>query len=138
MELKNKNILVVGLAKTGVACARFLALRGALVTVTDMRDEAALAAPLAELAGIRIKRELGLHDDATFLGSDMIVVSPGVPQDLPQLVLAKAAGKEIVSEIELASRFIDAPMAAITGTNGKTTTTTLAGEIFRANGYRTF
>ena len=138
MELNNKNILVVGLAKTGVACARFLASKGARVTITDMRSEAALAGPLAELSEYNIVRELEHHNEATFLTSDLIVVSPGVPMDLPQLVAAQKAGKEIISEIELASRFIDAPLAAITGTNGKTTTTTLLGSIFKHNGYHTF
>lgn len=138
MDLKNKNILVVGLAKTGVACARFLAKSGAAVTVTDMRNEAALVSQLAELAQYGVRRELGRHDDATFLSSDLIVVSPGVPMDLPQLVMASRAGREIVSEIELAFRFIGAPLVAITGTNGKTTTTTLAGEIFKANGFATY
>jgi UDP-N-acetylmuramoylalanine--D-glutamate ligase len=138
MELNNKNILVVGLAKTGVACARFLAGRGARVTATDMRDEAALAAVTTELVGSDIRFVLGRHDAVDFLESDLIVVSPGVPMDLPQLVLAKTAGREIVSEIELASRFIEAPLVAITGTNGKTTTTTVAGEIFKANGFATY
>ena len=138
MELKNKNILVVGLAKTGVACARFLASKGALVTVTDMRSEIQLAGPLAELAGFDIKLELERHDEATFLESDLIVASPGVPMDLPQLIKAHQSGVEIISEIELAARFIDAPLAAITGTNGKTTTTTLLGAIFKHNGYHTF
>ncbi len=138
MELKNKNILVVGLAKTGVACARFLASKGARVTVTDMRSESALKSQLAELEGYGIKLELGRHDETTFLASDLIVVSPGVPMDLPQLVAAKLAGREIISEIELAARFIDVPLAAITGTNGKTTTTTILGAIFKHNGYHTF
>lgn len=138
MELINQNILVVGLAKTGVACARFLASKGALVTVTDMRNEMQLAGPLGELDGFEIRRELGRHDEATFVGSDLIVASPGVPMDLPQLVKAQQAGVEIISEIELAARFIDAPLAAITGTNGKTTTTTLLGAIFKHNGYHTF
>lgn len=138
MELKNKTVLVVGLAKTGVACASFLASKGAQVTVTDMRNETQLAGPLAELARFDIKRELERHDQATFLASDLIVLSPGVPMDLPQLLVAKQAGIEIVSEIELASRFIDAPLAAITGTNGKTTTTSLLGAIFKHNGYHTF
>jgi len=138
MQLNGKNILVVGLAKTGVACARFLASQGALVTVTDMRDESALAGQLAQLAGLEIKRELTYHDERTFQASDLIVVSPGVPQNLTQLIAARQAGVEIVSEIELASRFITAPLVAITGTNGKTTTTTITGEIFKQNGYRTF
>ncbi len=138
MEYTDKNILVVGLAKTGVACARFLASKGARVTVTDMRSEAILENQLAELAKFKINLELERHDEATFLASDLIVVSPGVPMDLPQLVSAKLAGREIISEIELASRFIDAPLAAITGTNGKTTTTTILGAIFKHNGYHTF
>jgi UDP-N-acetylmuramoylalanine--D-glutamate ligase len=138
MDYSNKKILVVGLAKTGVACARFLASKGARVTVTDMRSEAALAGPLAELAQYNIIRELERHDEATFLASDLIVVSPGVPMDLPQLVAAQRAGREIISEIELAARFIDVPLAAITGTNGKTTTTTILGAIFKQNGYHTF
>lgn len=138
MYLKNRNILVVGLAKTGVACARFLASKGALVTVTDMRNEAALAAQLTELAVYSIKYELERHDEATFIASDLIVVSPGVPMDLPQLLAAQQAGVEIISEVELAARFVDAPLAAITGTNGKTTTTTILGAIFKHNGYHTF
>ena len=138
MELKNKNILIVGLAKTGVACARFLAGRGACVTVTDLRDEAALASQLAELSAWDIRKVLGRHDEGDFTDADLIVVSPGVPQDHPLLAKAANAGRTIVSEIELAARFIDVPLVAITGTNGKTTTTSLAGEIFRGNGYRTF
>lgn len=138
MELNDKKVLVVGLAKTGVACARFLASRGARVTVTDMRDEAALAGQLALLEGRGIRRELTRHDAGTFTQSHLIVVSPGVPRTLPQLVMAHEAGVEIISEIELASRFIQAPLVAITGTNGKTTTTTITGDIFIKNGFRTF
>lgn len=138
MNLTDKNVLVVGLAKTGVACARFLASKGARVTVTDMRSDSALKSQLAELKEYNISRELEQHDEATFLASDLIVVSPGVPMDLPQLAAAKLAGREIISEIELAARFIDVPLAAITGTNGKTTTTTILGAIFKHNGYRTF
>lgn len=132
------NILVVGLAKTGAACARIMASKGARVTVTDMRSEADLADILAGLGGHGITWELGHHDTATFLSNDLIVVSPGVPMDLPQLLVAQQSGKEIISEIELAFRFIDVPLAAITGTNGKTTTTTLLGAIFKHNGYHTF
>ena len=138
MELKDKNILVMGLARTGVAVARFLAKAGARVTATDMRDERALSAVVAELNDLQIIWKLGRHEDSDFMLADLIVVSPGVPMDHPMLLLAKQAGKEIVSEIELAARFIKAPMAAITGTNGKTTTTTLLGEIFKANGFKTY
>jgi UDP-N-acetylmuramoylalanine--D-glutamate ligase len=137
MELNGKKILVVGLARTGVAVARFLASRGAVVTVTDMKDESQLAPYLEQLAGLPLNFQLGCHDRHTFL-MDLIVVSPGVPMDIKPLVHARAQRREVISEIELAASFIDAPMAAITGTNGKTTTTTLTGEIFRAGGYKTF
>lgn len=128
----------MGLAKTGVACARFLAKQAAQVTATDMRDEVALAVVMEELAGLNIRFVLGHHDEANFTGADLIVVSPGVPQEHPLLALATAAGVPVISEIELASQFITAPMAAITGTNGKTTTTTLLGELFKASGFSTY
>jgi len=138
MELKHKKITVMGLAKTGVASARFLAQQGAQVTATDMRNETALATVLAELAGLNIRLVLGRHDEADFTATDLVVVSPGVPQEHPLLLKATEAGVAVVSEIELASRFITAPLVAITGTNGKTTTTTLVGELFQANGFSTY
>ncbi|MBJ6726666.1 UDP-N-acetylmuramoyl-L-alanine--D-glutamate ligase [Geomesophilobacter sediminis] len=138
MELKGTKIMVVGLARTGVAVTRFLAERGAEVTVTDMREERDLAEALAELADLEINYELGRHVPQSFLMADLIVVSPGVPMDIKPLEMARAQGRRVVSEVELASWFIDAPMVAITGTNGKTTTTTLTGTIFKACGFDTF
>ena len=138
MDLTNRHILVVGLARTGVSVARFLAARGARVTVTDLRDEIALAGVMDELGALDIRWVLGRHDESDFTTADLIVVSPGVPQDHPLLTAARKAGREIVSEIELAGRFISAPLVAITGTNGKTTTTTLTGEIFKDNGFKTY
>lgn len=138
MELKDKKILVVGLARTGASVARFLAGRGARVTVTDKREREAVASFIESLQGRDITFELGRHGDETFLRADMIVVSPGVPMDIPQLRLAASQGIPVISEIELAYRFIEAPIAAITGTNGKTTTTTLTGEIFKGCGFTTF
>ena len=138
MELKNKKIVVVGLARTGVAVVRFVAERGALVTVTDMKDEAALAPYLEKLEGLHLNLELGRHEEFSFLTADLIVVSPGVPMEIAPIQLARARKRRVISEIELASCFIDSPMVAITGTNGKTTTTTLTGEIFRACGFNTF
>ncbi|HEY5512375.1 MAG TPA: UDP-N-acetylmuramoyl-L-alanine--D-glutamate ligase [Geomonas sp.] len=138
MELKDKKILVVGLARTGVAVARFLVGQGAQVTVTDMREEEELSESLAELADLDIGFELGRHVPYSFLMADLIVVSPGVPMDIKPLAMARSQKRRVVSEVELASWFIDAPMVAITGTNGKTTTTTLTGEIFRACGFTTF
>ena len=138
MNLNNKTVLVVGLARTGVACARFLAKQGARVTITDMKSAEQLAGQMVELAGLPLVWELGRHEESSFLTSDLIVVSPGVPMEHPLLLAAHAAGREIVSEVELASRFMTVPLVAITGTNGKTTTTTLVGEIFKGCGYRPF
>jgi UDP-N-acetylmuramoylalanine--D-glutamate ligase len=138
MELRNKKIVVVGLARTGVAVARYLAERGAQVIVTDMKEHDAVAPYLEKLAGLPIEYQLGGHDRYSFLMADLIVVSPGVPMDIKPLLLARAQKRRVISEIELAAVAIAAPMAAITGTNGKTTTTTLTGEIFKACGFRTF
>jgi UDP-N-acetylmuramoylalanine--D-glutamate ligase len=138
MDLKNKNILVVGLARTGAAVARFLVEQGARVTVTDMQGEVRLAPWLEKLAGLPVEYDLGRHDLHNFLMADLIVVSPGVPMDIKPLAHARAQRRPVVSEVELASRFITAPLIAITGTNGKTTTTTLTGEIFRGAGFATF
>ncbi|WP_243370059.1 UDP-N-acetylmuramoyl-L-alanine--D-glutamate ligase [Geotalea sp. SG265] len=138
MDIEGKKVLVVGLARTGVAVARFLVARGAKVTVTDMKDESELGEYLAQLADLDLDFELGRHDKHTFLMADLIVVSPGVPMDIAPLLLAKAQRRTVISEIELAAAYIKAPMVAITGTNGKTTTTTLTGEIFKACGLETF
>jgi UDP-N-acetylmuramoylalanine--D-glutamate ligase len=138
MELKNKKILVVGLARTGASVARFLTECGARVTVSDSKGQEALSPFLSTLSALEIAYELGGHGDETFLAADLIVVSPGVPMDIAPLTLARNQGIPVISEIELAYEFIDAPIAAITGTNGKTTTTTLVGEIFRKCGFRTF
>ncbi|MRR06602.1 MAG: UDP-N-acetylmuramoyl-L-alanine--D-glutamate ligase [Deltaproteobacteria bacterium] len=138
MELKNKKILVVGLARTGASVARFLTECGARVTVSDSKGQEELSPFLKTLSALDIAYELGGHGADTFLAADLIVVSPGVPMDIAPLTLARNQGIPVISEIELAYEFIDAPIAAITGTNGKTTTTTLVGEIFRKCGFRTF
>ncbi len=138
MQLKDKRVLIVGLARTGAAVARFLANQGARISITDMKGFDELSSFIHELDGIDINWQLGYHDKHIFLMADLIVVSPGVPLDIQPLKSARSQGREIISEIELASRFITAPMVAITGTNGKTTTTTLTGEIFKACGFATF
>ncbi len=138
MELNNKKILVVGLARTGEAVIRFLLARGARVIVTDMKNASELAAPVARLKGLPVGYELGYHDSASFRDADLIVVSPGVPMDIAPLKMAREAGRPVIAEIELASSQLSAPILAITGTNGKTTTTTLAGEIFQACRFATF
>jgi UDP-N-acetylmuramoylalanine--D-glutamate ligase len=133
MELAGKKVLVVGLGRSGVAAARLCRERGARVTATDLRD----AAALGRLDLPEVTLELGRHDTATFVGADLIVLSPGVPA-LPQLAAARAAGVKITGELELASRFVAATLVSITGTNGKSTTTTLTGEILAATGRPTF
>ena len=132
MDLKDKRVLVVGLGKSGVASALFLKSRGARVTVSDTKPEAELRNEILLLLEHGVTVETGGHGDRTFRGQDLIVVSPGVPYDAPQLVQARSLGEKVIGEIELAARFFPGPIAAITGANGKTTTTTLAGEILAA------
>lgn len=134
-NLAGKSILVVGMARSGLATAEFLSKRGAHVTVSDRRPAAALEAEMHLLAERSVECETGGHSVERFLRSDLIVVSPGVPLSIPPLESARQAGKEIISEIELASRSLQGRVIAITGTNGKTTTTTLIGEILRTAGF---
>jgi len=132
MDLKDQRVLVVGLGKSGVASALFLKSRGARVTVSDSKPEAELHNEILLLLEHGITVETGGHGDRTFRGQDLIVVSPGVPVDAPMLVQARNQGEQVIGEIELAARFLPGPIAAITGANGKTTTTSLAGEILAA------
>ncbi len=136
LSLRDKRVLVVGLGRSGLAAARLCAHRGARVTVTDKRGSAELAAAVDTLPA-DIIREIGGHQQSSFVGADLIVLSPGVPE-IPELVAARAAGVAITGELELASRFVTATTVAITGTNGKSTTTTLAGDMLRATGRPTF
>jgi UDP-N-acetylmuramoylalanine--D-glutamate ligase len=129
MDLKDKRALVVGLGKSGVASALFLKSRGARVTVSDSKPEAELRDEILLLLDHGITVETGGHGDRTFRGQDLIVVSPGVPFDSPQLGQARTLGEPVIGEIELAAQFFPGPIVAITGANGKTTTTSLAGEI---------
>src|SRR5262245_54561999 len=136
MDLNGRRVLVVGLGRSGIAAAQVCAARGARVTVADKRDAGALGAALGALPA-DVVRELGGHRRETFTATDLIVLSPGVPE-IPELAAARAAGVAITGEMELASRFISSTLIAITGTNGKSTTTTLAGEMMRATGRPTF
>ena len=132
MDLQDKRVVVVGLALTGVAVARFCARRGARVTVTDAKRADQLAARVAELDGCATL-ELGGHVLASFTGADLVVMSPGVPE-LAETRAARAAGVEVIAEIELAYRCLHpgAQLIAITGTNGKSTTTALIGSLCQA------
>ncbi|MEO8901072.1 MAG: UDP-N-acetylmuramoyl-L-alanine--D-glutamate ligase [Polyangiaceae bacterium] len=134
MELSGKRVVVVGLGKSGVAAAKLCLARGARVTGTDsaLADEVS-----TEAKALGIELVLGGHADAKLETADLIVVSPGVPK-LPELAAAELAGVEVIGELELAARFIEAPIIAIGGTNGKSTTTTLVGDMFNAAGLRTF
>ena len=137
MELKDKRVLVVGLGKSGVASALFLKEQGARVTVSDAKSPDQLREEIPQLLDHGITVETGGHGERTFRGQDLIVVSPGVPFDAPPLVQARALGEPVIGEIELAAQHIPGPIVAITGSNGKTTTTTLAGEILAAGGIPT-
>jgi UDP-N-acetylmuramoylalanine--D-glutamate ligase len=137
MELKDKRVLVVGLGKSGVASALFLKAHGAQVTVSDTKSGDELHKEIPVLLDHGIAVETGGHGERTFRGQDLIVVSPGVPLDAPALVQARSLGENVIGEIELAARFLPGPMVAITGSNGKTTTTTLTGEILTAGGLPT-
>jgi len=136
-ELRGKRVLVVGLARTGVATALFCAARGAHVTATDARAENEIGDVLAPLRSAGVKLELGGHRENTFLAQDLIVPSPGVPADAPLLQAARAKGVTIWSEVELADRFLSGRLIGITGSNGKTTTTSLIEHILRNAGLPT-
>ena len=131
LELKNKRVLVVGAGKSGISAARFLREQGAKVTISDARSAAALAGDIPALMDAGIMVEAGGHGLLTFRRQDLIVVSPGVPMDTPEVRQVVALGMPVIGELELASRFLKGQVIAITGSNGKTTTTTLVGEILK-------
>lgn len=132
MNLKNKNILLVGLAKTGISTIKHLNKLGAKVVVNDIKDKDKLKGILDELSDLNnVEYILGYHPENVD-DIDMAVVSPGVPLDLPFILKLKSKNIEIIGEVELAYRLSQNPMfIGITGTNGKTTTTSLVGEIFK-------
>jgi UDP-N-acetylmuramoylalanine--D-glutamate ligase len=137
VQLDGKRVLAVGLARTGLATALFCAARGARVTVTDEQPEEKLAQAAATLRAAGIALELGGHRRETFLAQDLIIPSPGVPFDQPEIAAARAKGITLWSEIELAWRLLSGRLIAITGSNGKTTTTALVGHILKSAGITT-
>ncbi len=137
MELKGKKVLVVGLGKSGRAAALFLRHRGAQVTVSDVRSAEALAKDIPALLDEGIMVETGGHGLLTFRRQDLIVVSPGVPLETPELAQVRHFGLPVIGELELAARFLEGRILAVTGSNGKTTATTLLGEILSAAGLPT-
>ena len=138
MIVKDKRVLVVGLARSGFAVARALAARGALVTVIDRKPPAEFSDLLPQLMKDKIGLELGSQRQETFLRQEMIVISPGVPWDLPQLRAARERKIPVYPEVEAATWFLQGTVVGITGSNGKTTTTTLLGDMLKASGLPTF
>jgi UDP-N-acetylmuramoylalanine--D-glutamate ligase len=132
MDFKNKKALVSGVAKSGISAARLLKKLGAEVTIQDAKTEDKLGDVVSELKSEGINLFLGANPDDIVEGMDILVMSPGVPTDLPFVEKAKKAGVKVMGEIELAWLFCKSPVIGITGTNGKTTTTTLVGEILKA------
>jgi len=126
------RVVVVGAARSGIAAAELLVRRGATVTLTDLRPQIDAEADLRK-AGIRL--ELGGHTPETLLDADLIVLSPGVPPGQTAIAAARVAGVPVIGELELASRWLRGRVVAITGTKGKSTTTTLAGRMLEAGGH---
>jgi len=138
MRVAGRRALVVGLGKSGVAAARLLATHGARVAVADDKGEGELGDSLRQLDGVPHEQHLGgLRQDA-FRERDLVVVSPGVPLSAPPIAEARSRGVEVIGEVELAARFIEEPIAGITGTNGKSTTTALTAHLLRAAGKKVF
>ncbi len=134
MEYQNKQVLIIGLARSGLGAARLLLHHGAMVTICDSKKEENLKADvLAEAAAMPVRLLFGTTPDEELLQRyDLMILSPGVPTDLPFVLKARELGLTIWGEVELAYRFCKAPIIGITGTNGKTTTTALTGEIMKA------
>jgi UDP-N-acetylmuramoylalanine--D-glutamate ligase len=137
IDYPQQKIMIVGAGRTGIALCRYFVRRGAVVTLSDTRPAEKLA-EIDELTRLGIALDLGSHTTAKFLASDLIVISPGVTLQLPVLLAAAAANILILGEIEIACREFDVPLIAITGTNGKSTTTTLIGAIYAAWGKHPF
>lgn len=128
VDLRGKTAIVVGLGKSGLAAARVLRARGAKVVVNDQKPEAALEAAAAAARGLGAELVLGGHPDALFTSADLVVLSPGVPPLAPALA-ARARGAEVIPEVELAARLLRGTLVGITGSNGKSTVTTLVGQM---------
>lgn len=133
-ELKGKQILIVGLAKTGVSLARFLIKYGAQVTISDHKSEAELAHYLEQVEDLPLQLELEGHNPKSFLKKDYVILSPGVPSHLKLFEYVKTQGVEVTGEFEFCSRFIKTPLLVVTGTNGKTTTADLLYRALKESG----
>lgn len=133
IDLSGKRLLVVGLARTGIVTSLFAAGYGAVVTATDEKPDTEMRETAERLRAAGVKLELGTQSSDVFVQQDLIVVSPGVPSNLPQLKVARSRGIPVWSEIELAWRFLRGKLVAVTGSNGKTTTTALIAHILKTS-----
>lgn len=131
MDFRNKQILVVGAGISGIAVAAILADKGASVTLNDNKQEEALLHDVSPAREAGVNIALGYQDNSLLENVDMLVISPGVPVTIPLVREAEARHIPVIGEIEVAYQLCKAPMVAITGTNGKTTTTTLLGELMK-------
>lgn len=137
-ELKGKRVLVAGLGRSGLAAVRLLVREGARVTATDLRDAKSLSAVIPELEALGVTLELEGHRPQSFAEADLVVKSPGIKPSVAEFVLAKKRGVEVIGEVELCVPWLDAPIVAISGTNGKSTTTALTGHLLVESGLRPF
>lgn len=137
MDVRGKTAVVIGLGRSGVAASRLLVARGARVVGMDAAAREKLSKDALALEADGARLELGAHRDDVFATADFAVISPGVPS-FPALDAFERAGHEVIGELELASRFVSAPVVLIGGTNGKSTTTALTAAIFEADGRKTF
>ena len=138
MNVKDLQVTVVGLARSGVGAARLLTQLGARVTVADRKEPQELSAILPQLDQSSIAIRVGAQYESALEGADLVVVSPGVPTQLDALNRVRARGVRVIGELELASRYVTAPVVAVTGTNGKSTTVTLIGKFLNESGKRAF
>lgn len=138
MEINGKKALVIGLAVSGVPTVQVLSRLGARIKVNDKKEARDLENVLEQLKDFEVEYVLGEHPVELADWPDFAVISPGVPMSIPLVREIKKRGKEVISEVELSYRLTETPIVAITGTNGKTTTTALTGEIFRSSGRKTY
>lgn len=136
MKLAGQRVLVVGLGESGKAAIKFLVSRGAKVVATDCLPERKLASTVLELKALGVQLSLGGHAERLFLEQDLIIPSPGVPWDLPEMVRAREQGVRVAGELEVAAAFLRGPVIGVTGTNGKTTTTALIGHMMLTAGWK--
>lgn len=134
MNYEQKKVLVVGMARSGAAAAQLLRANGAVVTVNDSKTEEELGESLENLRGLELERRFGCPAADLLEGKDVLVISPGIPDTAPFVVKAREMGIYVIGELELAAQLSQGTLVAVTGTNGKTTTVSLLGEIFRNSG----